>query len=112
MPKFDTSPIIDSRPFSADPEVKLRKTFHYHDNGSFTIEEVQDYEPIIELNKFQANDDVPTTRGENLRHMARIPMTLLMRLQAEGIFNDKERFEKWLDDPDNFAFRTRRGHIG
>lgn len=111
MKKFDTSPIIDSRPFSYDPEARLRKTFHYHDNGSFTIEEVQDYEPIIELNKFEMNDELPTTKGEVMRRMARIPMTLLMRLKEEGILGDKERFDKWLNDPVNAAFRTRRGHV-
>lgn len=111
MSKFDTSPIIDSRPFSVDPATRLRKTFHYHDNGNFTIEEVQDYEPIIELNKFQMNDDVPTTKGESIRHVARIPMTLLMRLKSEGILDDRKRFDKWLNDPVNAAFRTRAGRV-
>lgn len=110
MSKFDTSPIIDSRPFSYDPEVKLRKTFHYHDNGSFTIEEVQDYEPIIEANKAEERANL-STKGETMRRMARIPMTLLMRLKQEGILDDKVRFNKWLNDPVNAGFRTRRGHI-
>lgn len=107
MPKkFDTSPIIDSRPFSFDPETRLRKTFHYHDNGSFTIEEVQDYEPIIEANKREQNANL-STKGEVMRRQARIPLTLLFRLKQEGILDDPKRFQKWLEDPINRNFRTR-----
>lgn len=106
MAKFDTSPIIDSRPFSFDRETKVRKTFHYHDNGNFTIEETQDFTDIIEANKAEQNANL-STKGEVMRRQARIPLTLLFRLKQEGIIDDPVRLKKWLEDPVNRHFRTR-----
>jgi hypothetical protein len=44
--------------------------------------------------------------------VASIPMGVYMELDAKGIARDEKAFARWLDDPDQRAFRTRPGRLG
>ena len=73
----------------------LTATYHHydHDTGLTTIEEVQDIEPIIELNKAKQNHGQGGAKGINEYskqgiknewwHVATIPNSVLMRWRTE-----------------------------
>lgn len=45
------------------------------------------------------------------RHLAKIPLTIYTELGRQGILGDKERFRKWLNDPDNKVWRVAGGKV-
>jgi len=86
-------------------------TFYHFDHatGEITFETRQDAEPIIEANKARFNE-APTRWGEG-KLVASIPLTIYYDLKRKGITKDPAAFRRWLNDPDNRAFRTRPGHL-
>jgi len=106
---------MSGRIISADPVVKKAKRFHKgQDEGSeYYIEEVQDVEDIIELNKaeyasYRKATDAHAEMGD---HYARIPAVVWGDLLRKGIARDNKRLLKWLDDRDNLLFRRRPGRL-
>ena len=59
----------------------VRTVFHGHSDGTFTIETVEDAEPVIERNKAVANE--PRKRGDGLYHAATVPVTMIYRWMVE-----------------------------
>jgi hypothetical protein len=85
-------------------------SFHYDQaDDSFVIQKEQDVAGIIEANKVEFND-APTRWGEWTK-VGSIPLTIYFDLQKKGILQDQKALAKWLNDPDNRAFRTRPGTI-
>ena len=76
--------------------------------GDLIIETKQDLEPIIE----RAKELSEQTPGKEWRHVACIPNWFIDKAAKEGWVNDKVRWHRWLNDPDNKAFRTWPGRIG
>lgn len=96
----------------------------WHDqpaDDSYIIESVQDVEDIIDLNKAQYNSTDERARFSPLNSsvdipIARIDMVTYMELVREGIINlrgegDEKAFTKWLNDPENRAYRLRPGRV-
>jgi hypothetical protein len=106
----NSSPIIDSRPFSYDPETGIKTTFHYHEDGGVSFEKTQDVEALLELNKDTLNAAPEGWKGD-LHKVASIPHHVYQHLRAEGILKDPERMKKWLNDSANSKFRTKSGNI-
>lgn len=89
-------------------------TLYHHDGKAFTIERVQDVEPIVELNKqLQTMEQ----RSDWARHVARVPNIILEKWLNEewerGNINMQfgsdeyyEMVERKLQDPDYRAFRV------
>lgn len=83
--------------------------------GISTIRTEQDVSAIIELNKvhqkqFSSGKD---SWGEGYDHrtkIASIPLSVWTELKKR-IGNDPVAFKRWLNEPDNFAFRTRPGTV-
>lgn len=73
------------------------------------VKKSQDFEPIIELNKYQRNNNECNTG--DMRKVASIPNLEVEKLMKAGIWQDKKRLKKWLNDPDNRAFRTSTGKV-
>lgn len=71
------------------------------------IKTFQDCEPIIERAKMLSE----MTPGKEFRHAAIIPQQVLDQAYREGWFQDKERWKKWANSPDNKAFRTWPGRL-
>ena len=88
-------------------------TFHSNANeDEFTINTVQDVEPILDENKRNFNDYgdllTPGKSGEGVR-VASIPFavwTQWMRETNGAIEKDHKLMKKYLHDPDNKYFRT------
>lgn len=84
--------------------------------GVSTIRTEQDVSGIVELNKvhqrqFSSGKDKWGDGYDHRTKVASIPMSIYMRLRKEGILSDPVAFKRWLNDPDNFAFRTRPGTV-
>lgn len=83
--------------------------FHEEDDD-LIIEEVEDMEPLFELNAEERKATDGQRYGEFAK-MAAIPPVIWQKLIKEGIAYDNERLKAWLNDPDNLPFRTRYGRV-
>ncbi|MDO8533287.1 MAG: hypothetical protein Q7S17_00900 [Xanthobacteraceae bacterium] len=90
---------------------EVRTSFHPHADGTFTIESVQDAEPIIENNKLLQTMPQKSDWG---RHIASIPVIIMERwCKEDGVDYlglPKEEFTRMirrkLNDPDWKWLRT------
>ena len=102
------------------------KTKMHIDEGENKIhfEDVQDIQPILEMNRKESNlgNEALRMKGELVKHagmtkVASIPLIVVQQLAQKGIMTnagaikDKVRFKKWLNDPDNRLFKTYNGTI-
>jgi hypothetical protein len=103
-----------------DSLTKTKTTFGYEESSSgresddpIVIQTQTDVTDIIESNKRLFNEtDRHQSWGDGFKtKVASIPLTLLHELKAKGILKDEKAFKKWLNDPDNRAFRTRGGKV-
>lgn len=106
------SSLRDGRILDFDPEMGITEKY-YEIDGQWYIEHQQDVEGILELNKAQYNstDERARYKKEVFNHVARLPLVVQEDLRQKGILNDKKAFLKWLDQPENRAFRTRPGRL-
>ena len=79
------------------------------DADEAVITKEQDVTAIIEANKAEFNES-PQRWGEWTR-VGSIPLSVYYDLERKGILSDQKALAKWLNDPDNRAFRTRPGTI-
>jgi hypothetical protein len=85
-------------------------SFHYDaDKDEAIIQKTQDVSGIIETNKAEFNA-APERWGEWSK-VGSIPLSVYYELERKGILQDQKALAKWLNDPDNRAFRTRPGTI-
>tara|TARA_B100001057_G_scaffold394187_1_gene403301 strand:+ start:3480 stop:3773 length:294 start_codon:yes stop_codon:yes gene_type:complete len=52
-----------------------------------------------------------TVLSKELRHVAEVPMVIYQQAMREGWVNDKAKWKRWLNDPDNKLFRTWPGKV-
>lgn len=108
---------MTKRLFDHDPLTGQTEWFEYDDsNDTFTIQTEQDCTDLIELNKahmreFSSGKDKWGDGYDHRTKVASIPLNLYMDLVKKGITRDPVAFKRWLNDPDNFAFRTRPGVV-
>lgn len=93
-----------------DPVAKTKSVIH-EEGGDIIVENVSDVEDIVELNKASFNQTKRHDSYGEMEQVASIPMVIFMDLQARGVLDDEKAFRKWLNDPDNRAFRTRPGKV-
>lgn len=85
-------------------------SFHYDaDKDEAIIQKSQNVSGIIESNKTEFNA-APERWGEFTK-VGSIPLSVYYELERQGILHDQKALAKWLNDPDNRAFRTRPGTI-
>lgn len=84
-----------------------RKTIYHEQDGKTFIETRQDVANIIKAAAIIA-DEPP---GKDFRHVGFIPDSELNRAFVEGWFHDKAAWKRWLNDPDNAAYRTWKGRV-
>lgn len=86
-------------------------------DGGLVIETKQDVSEIVEANKQQLFYDQQRTGELNeLHHVARIPFTVIDELNKKGVMKgfaivDEMGFARWLNDPENAAWKTYRGTV-
>jgi hypothetical protein len=80
----------------------------YHEaNGKNYIETRQKVDHIVKAAEILAEQPP----GKDFRHVGFIPDTVLNQWMIDGTFNDPERIRRWLNDPENRAFRTWQGRV-
>lgn len=99
----------------------LQSNYEYdHERGLMTRRDTQNVDALIKQNLEERNSGVNTDRKSNARKVASIPVVEVERLKtrsmADGgpidlnlLGHDSEmaaRFVRYLNDPDNRAFRT------
>ncbi len=101
-----------------DGDSELIEYFHFDETtGGFTIETIQDVEPLVEFNKALYNETEKHTRYGEWTKFASWPPVITMQLVQKGIMNwagailDDKKFRQWANDPENMYFRTRRGRV-
>ncbi len=100
------------RKFIYEADGRIARELHVEDptkaDAGFTLNTVEDCEPIVESAKVLREDHKP--RGD-LKHVARVPVTVVERALREGWFHDQAAWNRWLNDPDNRAFRVWEGRV-
>lgn len=104
--------LVESRPFDYDPATGTRRTFHYFDDDTFSIETTQDTSGLVEENLLHRNNDAGNWKGDGHGvRVAQLPLHIWADLKLRGIIDDQKAFRKWLNDPDNRFFRTKPGRV-
>ena len=99
--------------FDINTETGTRKMWHYDaEKDEAVIETIIDATQIVSDNKdrFNSFDEKANWKGD-MHHVASIPMALFYQMKAEGKLDDEAYMKRWLNDPDNRAFRTRPGEV-
>jgi hypothetical protein len=99
--------------FDINNETGTRKMWHYDaEKDEAVIETIIDASQIVSDNKdrFNSFDEKANWKGD-MHHVASIPMALFYQMKAEGKLDDQAYMKRWLNDPDNRAFRTRPGEV-
>lgn len=103
---------------SEDPTTGIRRYYHDDNSSQFQVETEQDVNPIVDSNAAQRNPTSRNTRwGEGIQKVATIPLAVMEDMIARGILTkggavqDRAALRRWLNDPDNRAFRTREGKV-
>lgn len=111
-------PLSDPRLFGHDPVTGMTEYFHFDsDTGGFVIETQQDVSALIEVNKARRNATEKHTRYGELACVASTPNVIVMELAKQhimspaGVILDDKKYRAWLNDPENEAFRVRRGRV-
>lgn len=84
-----------------------RMTIYAEEDGRKFIETKQDCEGIVEAAKIMS--DMP--HSKDFKPVALIPQEVLNQAFLEGWFEDKERWKRWANDPDNRDFRIVGGRV-
>ena len=82
--------------------------------GKYHVENYQDVSRILERNKIERNAGAYKVKGmedAKMYKIASLPLIVVQQLAKQGIMTmsgqlkDRERFFKWLNDPDNENFK-------
>jgi hypothetical protein len=109
---------VSKRLFDHDPLTGVTEWFHYDEsNDSFTIQTEQDVTEIVEANKRSQNAfNTGDAWGDKINartHVASIDLNTYCELvKCFGTAKQNPAaWKRWLNDPDNRAFRARLGNV-
>ena len=72
---------------------------------------VHDAQEVGDTLRANARDADVDQSGRHFRLAARIPMTVVNQAIAEGWVHDRERWKRWMNDPDNKKHRVWGGRV-
>jgi hypothetical protein len=101
---------MTKRLFAVDPLTGTASYVDYDEaTDTFTLVDEVDPTELIEWNKRLYNE-APDRWGEGAV-AAKLPPLLEYKLRREGIWDDPKAKARWLNDPDNRAWRIRPGRL-
>jgi hypothetical protein len=104
--------MIETRFFDKDPITGSTTLYHYdYADDTFSFETITDHEPLIEANKRLHNDATDKNWKGDMHLVASLPLDVWFRLKKQGILKDQKALKRFLNDPDNRAYRTRPGRL-
>ena len=101
----------NKRVFSHDPMTGITKYWHDNGDGTVTVESDQDVSGILRSNKEVRKEVDKHAKYGDMSRVASIPLSVYYDLKQKGILDDQVALRKWLNDPDNELFRTRKGKV-
>ena len=101
---------MSKRIFDTDPLTGITRYWHVKDNGEFVIETEQKIN-VDEANTRARNATDKRAKWGDMSRVASIPLSVFYELKRKGITDDPQAMKRWLNDPDNRAFRTREGTV-
>lgn len=102
---------MSQKKYIYDANGTVARVLHADDRdpfGDFAIETIEDVEPLLESVKVLRDDH--KARGD-MKHVARVPVTIVEKAMREGWFNDQAAWNRFLNDPDNKDFRVWEGRL-
>lgn len=88
-----------------NPILGIRRYFHYHGDGKFTIQTVQSVGPIIEANKREFNAGEKRFGNRWMTRVGRVPLNLALKY---WLTKDDSEIRKFLNDTTtNLAWKTK-----
>ena len=84
---------------------------HDRENGLMHFRVDYDVSELLEQNKEAYNNAPRGWAGEYMHHIAKVPLNLYYD-QLEPMKGDDKAFDRWLNDPENRGWRTKKGWIG
>lgn len=101
-----------ARILSTDPLAGVRTLWHEDaTDGTITVHTEHNVEDIVDAAVAQHRATDERARWGDMAKVASIPLPLFLELERTGLSRDQKAFRRWLDDPDNAAFRTRPGKL-
>ena len=93
----------------SEPGDSMQEIVHFHDDGkgTVTVETREDCTALVEHAKAMRDEPV----GKDMKLAAYIPEYVMDQAFKEGWANDMKAWKKWLNDPDNAAFRVWPGRM-
>lgn len=80
-----------------------------HDANRGIIVTKQDVSGV--LRNVRAMKENEKLKKQDLRPVAEVPMVIVEKAMQEGWYNDPAAWKRWLNDPDNKAFRVWEGKV-
>lgn len=104
------------RPIKIDKATGIQTILHQNNDGTDHIEQRQDFNGLMELNKQMNNDwQYGQLRGSqrHMAHVAEIPNVLYNELVKKfgRPADNPKAWKQWLNSNENRAFRTGGGYI-
>jgi hypothetical protein len=78
-----------------------------HESDRMVLVTEQDVTGIVDYCAEQAHMPGP----KDMKHVAEIPLAVVERMMQEGSWNDPAAIKRWLNNPDNQAFRIWKGRV-
>lgn len=101
-------------PFASDPG--LHREWIDHEDGTFTVTQIEDASALLERNKQIRNNHDGYTPSRDMQFIGTITPNIHAEFLARGIDLYHPAFEpelrRYLNDPDYRGFRTGEGYIG
>jgi len=111
MPLYHDS-VSHTRVLDVDKVTRTKRLFHWDAAAqTYTIEEVQDQTDIIEQNLLDRNNINTSSWKGDMHKVASLPLSKWLELRKSGILQDSNKLRKWLNDRDNWFYRTREGRV-
>ena len=107
-----------ARPLPFDNEGGVLTNFHFDwDERKFTLNSIQNVEPILKVNHELATEGSGVSESKNFKRVASLPMVVVLELAKQGILKpdgaviDHARFKAFLNSEENQALRTSPGKV-
>jgi len=92
-------------------ETRLRQRLLEDGEGNLTLHTQQDVTDIVEANKAALNATDKHAKWGEMTRVASIPLSIFYSPEFQKISKDPAALKRWLNDPENAAFRTRGGQV-
>ena len=92
-------------------QAKITQKLIEDGEGNLTLHTQQDVTDLVDQNRMLYNSTEKSTKWGEMNRVASIPLSIYYTPEFQKISKDPVALKRWLNDPANEAFRTRKGRI-